>query len=93
MSTEIIIDAQFCGPKDSGNGGYVCGLMAQLHSLDWRPHADDSSKFDSPFACIDSTLGLYRKYLDSFPVPGLDEVMLWLDERREQVPCPALMPL
>ena len=29
MSTEIIIDSPFCGPKDSGNGGYVCGLMAQ----------------------------------------------------------------
>ena len=26
----IVIDRQFCGPPDSGNGGYVCGLMAEL---------------------------------------------------------------
>jgi hypothetical protein len=24
----IIIDPRFCGPRDSGNGGYVCGLLA-----------------------------------------------------------------
>jgi hypothetical protein len=26
---EIIIDPRFCGPSDSGNGGYACGLAAQ----------------------------------------------------------------
>jgi len=28
--TEIIIDKRFCGPPNSGNGGYVCGRLAQL---------------------------------------------------------------
>ena len=28
MST-ITVPARFCGPPDSGNGGYTCGLMAQ----------------------------------------------------------------
>ena len=28
MSTEIRIDRRFCGPPDSGNGGYTCGLVA-----------------------------------------------------------------
>ncbi|HEY4397406.1 MAG TPA: hypothetical protein VGO28_07000 [Acidimicrobiia bacterium] len=28
MSTEIRIDRRFCGPPDSGNGGYACGLVA-----------------------------------------------------------------
>lgn len=27
--TEIIIDKRFCGPPHSGNGGYVCGRLAQ----------------------------------------------------------------
>jgi hypothetical protein len=27
--TEIIIDKRFCGPPNSGNGGYVCGRLAQ----------------------------------------------------------------
>ena len=27
--TEIIIDKRFCGPPNSGNGGYVCGRLAR----------------------------------------------------------------
>ena len=26
---KVRIDRRFCGPPDSGNGGYVCGLLAQ----------------------------------------------------------------
>lgn len=29
MSETIVIKRRFCGPPDSGNGGYVCGLLAQ----------------------------------------------------------------
>ena len=29
MTTEVIVTQQFCGPPNSGNGGYVCGLMAK----------------------------------------------------------------
>lgn len=29
MSDKIIIGTRFCGPPDSGNGGYVCGMVAQ----------------------------------------------------------------
>lgn len=28
MSEVMVISRRFCGPPDSGNGGYVCGLMA-----------------------------------------------------------------
>ncbi|MGC9323356.1 MAG: hypothetical protein ACP5G0_01280 [Desulfomonilia bacterium] len=28
MNNTIIIEKRFCGPPDSGNGGYVCGLLA-----------------------------------------------------------------
>lgn len=27
---EILIEERFCGPPDSGNGGYVCGLVAGI---------------------------------------------------------------
>jgi hypothetical protein len=27
---EIVIQERFCGPPDSGNGGYVCGLVARI---------------------------------------------------------------
>jgi hypothetical protein len=29
MHEKIYISKRFCGPPDSGNGGYVCGLLAQ----------------------------------------------------------------
>ena len=29
MADQIIVDPRFCGPKDSGNGGYVSGLLAR----------------------------------------------------------------
>lgn len=28
MAASVIISRRFCGPVDSGNGGYVCGLLA-----------------------------------------------------------------
>jgi len=28
MMTPLVIEPSFCGPPDSGNGGYVCGLIA-----------------------------------------------------------------
>jgi len=27
--TSIIIDRRYCGPPNSGNGGYVCGRLAR----------------------------------------------------------------
>ena len=29
MDRTVSIDRRFCGPKNSGNGGYVCGLLAE----------------------------------------------------------------
>jgi hypothetical protein len=30
----IVIAPEFCGPRDSGNGGYVCGLIANYADFD-----------------------------------------------------------
>ena len=29
MKSTVRIDERFCGPPDSGNGGYVCGCLAK----------------------------------------------------------------
>ena len=29
MADQIVIPSRYCGPSDSGNGGYVCGLLAR----------------------------------------------------------------
>lgn len=28
MNTKVVIGKRFCGPPKTGNGGYVCGVMA-----------------------------------------------------------------
>src|SRR5215472_13329794 len=28
MTDSLVIPSRFCGPRDSGNGGYVCGRIA-----------------------------------------------------------------
>jgi hypothetical protein len=30
MKPQIIIDSRYCGPSDSGNGGYTCGLLSDF---------------------------------------------------------------
>lgn len=30
MTQQIIIDGRFCGPPDSGNGGYTCGVLSRF---------------------------------------------------------------
>lgn len=32
---EVVVDKRFCGPPDSGNGGYVCGRVAAFVGADW----------------------------------------------------------
>lgn len=34
MSAELVIDRRYRGPQSSGNGGYTCGLIAQLVDAD-----------------------------------------------------------
>jgi len=29
MSDDVVIDARYCGPSETGNGGYVCGVIAK----------------------------------------------------------------
>jgi len=31
----IVVERRFCGPPASGNGGYVCGRLAQFLNSDW----------------------------------------------------------
>lgn len=35
MHNKLIIESRFCGPKNSGNGGYVCGMLA--NHVDYIP--------------------------------------------------------
>jgi aminoglycoside phosphotransferase (APT) family kinase protein len=67
-----------------------CNLFVQLHTLDWRPFVDDAASYEAkgPYAFVDEWLDLGRGVGTRFPVPGLLPIIEWLEERRDDVPCP-----
>lgn len=45
----IYVSKRFCGPPDSGNGGYVCGLLA--HTLSEAPAVECTIRKPIPIEC------------------------------------------
>ena len=74
-----------------------CGLLVQLHSLEWRPFGYAQGQplgqhvaphnTRNPYALVDRELGRMRPYLERFPVAGFLPSVEWLMERRGSVPC------
>jgi len=70
-----------------------CSLEAGLHELDWRILEDDLGQYDDPFRIIDDYIDRGRHLLDSGEIPGFQQTLEWLEERRTMVPCPKPSPV
>jgi len=72
-----------------------CQLLVQLHQLDWREFATESSCVDlqKPLYLIESELQSRREILAAHPIDGLAPVIDWLDERKHRVPCHRPVPI
>jgi aminoglycoside phosphotransferase (APT) family kinase protein len=71
--------------------GRFLDLYLELHHLDWKPFSavpDEVIRGDD-FYFIDSWLSGARRTLANYPGTGLDPILEWLVERRDQVPCAA----
>ncbi len=66
-----------------------CALFVQLHTLDWRPFAEDVARYATggPYFFIDQWLSIAHDFLRRFSRPGFLPIGEWLEARREQVPC------
>ncbi len=64
----------------------LSSLVSRLHSLERHSHADSALDYNDPYSLIDQTLKMYRDYLERFPISGFQEVLEWLDSRRDLVP-------
>lgn len=71
-----------------------CSLLVRLHRLDWRPFVADPTPYErDPYAIVDAELASRRRALARLPVPGMEPVLDWLQDRRDSVPCPRPAPV
>jgi aminoglycoside phosphotransferase (APT) family kinase protein len=66
-----------------------CGLLVQLHKLDWRPFVNDAVRCEvqDSHTFVDEWLEDARGSLENSRVPDWSAVVDWLQERRDEVPC------
>ena len=58
--TEIIIDKRFCGPPNSGNGGYVCGRLARHIPGDAEVTLRAPPPLDTPLTPVATNDGIWE---------------------------------
>ena len=61
MSQAVVIDRRFCGPADSGNGGYTCGMIARQVGNPAEVTLRQPPPLDRPLAVqrADDEVGVY----------------------------------
>jgi len=79
----------FRGPE-SGRANLLtlfCGLLVQLHTLDWRPFTDGPSATDltDPQQLIRRETDRWQTVFDQYPAPGFQRSLNWLMERQANV--------
>lgn len=73
-----------------------CELFIQLHKLDWQKFVplNEQDNFKNPFFFIDGYLSWIRREMENFPdLKAFMPVLIWLEERRDQVPCARPSPV
>ncbi len=82
----------FHGPEDARPAllTQFCELFRQLHTLDWRPFADESfdcNPAQTGTALIDRWLNGVLPVIERFPKTDFAPVFAWLQENRFSAPC------
>ena len=69
-----------------------CDLLIRLHELDWRPFVEDTTHYETgdPYIIVDQWLRGARDLLEKSDKPDFLPIVNWLEERRDDVPCPQL---
>ena len=73
-----------------------CGLLVQLHTLDWRPYVSDPSRYDpsaNPYIFVDQLIEMLKSFLHQFPVDGFAPYAEWLETHRSEAPCARPSPI
>jgi aminoglycoside phosphotransferase (APT) family kinase protein len=64
-----------------------CGLMVQLHQLDWKPYTTDRSVDLPTYEFVDHFIISARRQCDRYSLDGFFPTIHWLENRRDTVPC------
>jgi hypothetical protein len=60
MTTTLTIERRFNGPPDSGNGGYVCGVIAEALQTDLRVRLTRPPPLETPLPLLTDGEGTWR---------------------------------
>ena len=80
----------FDGPEEEQQKylSLYCGLMLQLHRLDWRPYVpEEAQKVGDPLQYARKELDRARWHLDKFDIAEFAPFLEWLEVRLPGVPC------
>ncbi len=58
--TTLTIERRFNGPSDSGNGGYVCGIIAEALQTDLRVRLTRPPPLETPLPLVEDGEGTWR---------------------------------
>ena len=66
-----------------------CRLLTQLHTLDWRPFIplEKQAETQQPYFFIDREMGSWRYYASQNSETGFQQVMQWVEQRRNRMGC------
>jgi aminoglycoside phosphotransferase (APT) family kinase protein len=74
-----------------------CGLLARLHSLDWRSFIPNEklAEMQQPFFFIDREMERWRYYANQSSDTGFHHIIKWVEQHRSQMGCthPAIVHL
>ncbi len=89
ITGQLLWPLLFRGPEADRPGllTLFCGLLVQLHTLDWRPFAEGPSGTDlsDPQQLIWREEAHWQTVFDQYPAPGFQPTLSWLMERRADV--------
>lgn len=80
--TEVVIDKRFCGPKNSGNGGYSAGLFAQIIDGPAAVTLKSPPPLNEPIAL--------RKTDDGFEARAGDQIIAQIEPAKIAIDIPTL---
>ena len=87
---DILWPMLYDGPEEQQQKylALFCGLMVQLHRLDWRPYVpEEAQKVGDPLLYARRELERAKWYVRKFDITEIMPFMDWFDARLSGVPC------
>ncbi len=75
----VTIDSRFNGPDGSANGGYACGVVADLMTQDATVRLRAKPPLDTPLSVVRTDTGIELHHGETFVAQGVPSTTTWED--------------